>query len=38
MNIISWGIVGVISAFAVGAAVKGMSYTSRSRRKDEPND
>jgi hypothetical protein len=35
MKIITWGIVSAISAFAVGAAFRGMSYPSRSRRRNK---
>jgi len=34
MQILAWGVVGVISAFAVGAAVKGLSGSPRSDRDD----
>jgi hypothetical protein len=37
LKIITWGIVSAISAFAVGAAFRGMSYPSRSRRRNRRN-
>ena len=35
MQIFTWGIIGVISAFAVGAAVRGLSPPSRPDRNDD---